>query len=97
MKNKIEQIILKAIGGDSNQIMDTITNSEGAYLPTEIEIATEVGYNRTLADLRDKAPEIAQEILDSVVEIIDKEYESLDYGMEEAGGTLQELKEILTK
>jgi hypothetical protein len=56
MKNKIIKIIEQGIGED--KIKAEIMSNQ--YL-------VESGYNQALADLRAKAPEIAQEILDSVV------------------------------
>jgi hypothetical protein len=63
MKNKIEQIILKAIGEDS----------------IEIEGFPNLA-NMPRRQLRAKAPEIAQEILDSVVGEIEKVSEFADSG-----------------
>jgi hypothetical protein len=63
MKNKIEQIILKAIGEDS----------------IEIEGFPNLA-NMPRRHLRAKAPEIAQEILDSVVGEIEKVSEFADSG-----------------
>jgi vacuolar-type H+-ATPase subunit H len=63
MKNKIEQILLKAIGEDEVLPEDA---------PQDEDYANEA-YNQALAELRAKASEIAEEILDSVVEEIEKQ------------------------
>jgi hypothetical protein len=66
MKNKIEQIILKAIGEDTQQSnMVYLTNP--VQYPKNYSREYVDGYNEAKAELRTKAPEIAQEILDSVV------------------------------
>jgi hypothetical protein len=76
MKNKIEQIILKAIGMDKDTESEFKIGSENSTP----RIIRDNGYNQALADLRAKAPEIAQEILDSVVGEIEKVSEFADSG-----------------
>jgi hypothetical protein len=80
MKNKIEQIILKAIGEDK---VGNYTDSEGNLVEVYgREYAN--AYNQAKAELRGKAPDIAEKIIKEVVgEIVEnKSYiEDDHYGL----------------
>jgi hypothetical protein len=87
----ITNILTEAIGEDI-EVPALCRN-----VPSQIAYEKALSLNQAKAELRAKIPAIKEAIVEVVVKIIDKECNSLDYGMEEACGTLQNLKEILTK
>jgi hypothetical protein len=72
MKEQIQQKIESWVGED---IKDSRLD-DGFYVPkSEIElvqISKSIAHNQALQDLRTKAPQLAQEIVDMVVEEIEK-------------------------
>jgi len=75
MKEQIIKIIEQGIGEDKNESTNHIRNRNENN-----------GYNQALADLRAKAPEIAQEILDSVVGEVIKTLDKHSYISDDLAG-----------